>query len=116
VSTLDQDVTVEVHLESSSTRLQTDEDVTVTVPAGGQVTASVPVTAVGSGDVDLTIQLRAQDGTNVGTPSTVHLRVRADWENVGTRVLGGILVILLVAGIIRTVRRGRRTATPRERR
>ncbi|MDO4900727.1 DUF6049 family protein [Actinomyces sp.] len=116
VSSLDQDVTVQVHLTSSSTRLQTNEDITVTVPARGQVTASVPVTAVGSGNVDLTIQLNSKDGTSVGTPSTVHLRVRADWENVGTRVLSGILVFLLVAGIVRTVRRGRRTATPRERR
>ncbi|WP_168708060.1 DUF6049 family protein [Actinomyces procaprae] len=116
VSSLDQDVTVKVHLESSSTRLQISEDVTVTVPAGGQATASVPVTAVGSGDVDVTIQLRADDDALVGTPSTVHLRVRADWENMGTRILSGVLVILLVAGIVRTVRRGRRTATPRERR
>ena len=116
VSSLDQDVTVTVHLESSSTRLQISDDVTVTVPAHGQTTASVPVTAVGSGDVDLTIQLRSDDGASVGTPSTVHLRVRADWENVGTRILGGVLVVLLVAGIVRTVRRGRRTATPRERR
>ncbi len=116
VSSLDQDVTVKVHLESSSTRLQTDEDVTITVPAGGQATASVPVTAVGSGDVDLTIRLRSENGTDLGTPSTVHLRVRADWENMGTRVLSGVLVLLLIAGIIRTVRRGRRTATPRERR
>ncbi|MDU0348149.1 DUF6049 family protein [Actinomyces sp. MRS3W] len=115
VSSLGQDVTVRVHLESSSPRLQTSKDVTVTVPAGGQTTASVPVTAVGSGDVDLTIELLAADGTSVGTPSTVHLRVRADWENVGTRILSGVLVVLLVAGIIRTVRRGRRTATPRER-
>ncbi|WP_308807210.1 DUF6049 family protein [Actinomyces sp. 594] len=116
VSSLDQDVTVTVHLESSSTRLQIAKDVTVTVPARGQATASVPVTAVGSGDVDLTIQLRSDDGASVGTPSTVHLRVRADWENVGTRILSAALVVLLVAGIVRTVRRGRRTATPRERR
>lgn len=113
-SSLDQDVTVRVHLVPSAQRLQTDADTTVTVPARGEVTSKVPVTAVGSGDVDLTIEVLAADGTRVGTPATVHMRVRADWENLGTRVIGAGLVIMLAVGITRTVRRGRRTVTPQE--
>ncbi|MFC2659709.1 MAG: DUF6049 family protein [Actinomyces sp.] len=85
---------------------------TLTVPADGQATATVPVKAVGSGDVDLTIMLLAADGTAVGAPQNVHMRVHADWETRGTRVMGAGLVILLIGGIVRTVRRGRRTATP----
>lgn len=113
-SSLDQDVTVRVHLVPSTQRLQADADTTVTVPARGEVTSKVPVTAVGSGDVELTIEVLAADGTRVGTPTTVHMRVRADWENLGTRVIGVGLVIMLAAGITRTVRRGRRTVTPQE--
>lgn len=113
-SSLDQDVTVRIHLVPSAQRLQADADTTVTVPASGEVTSKVPVTAVGSGDVDLTIEVLAADGTPVGTPTTVHMRVRADWENLGTRVIGLGLVIMLAVGITRTVRRGRRTVTPQE--
>ena len=113
-SSLDQDVTVRIHLVPSAQRLQADADTTVTVPASGEVTSKVPVTAVGSGDVDLTIEVLAADGTPVGTPTTVHMRVRADWENLGTRVIGLGLVIMLAVGIARTVRRGRRTVTPQE--
>ena len=108
VSGLDQAATVRVHLVPSSTRLQIDHDVTVTVPAQGQTTVLVPIKAVGSGDVDLSIELLAADGTVVGTPMTMRTRVRASWETVGTRVAAGLLVALLAGGITRTVRRGRR--------
>ena len=108
VSGLDQAATVRVHLVPSSTRLQIDHDVTVTVPAQGQTTVMVPIKAVGSGDVDLSIELLAADGTAVGTPMTMRTRVRASWETVGTRVAAGLLVALLAGGITRTVRRGRR--------
>ena len=111
-SSLDQDATVVVRLLSGSARLQTVEDITLTVPASGQTTATVPVKAVGSGDVNLTIMLLAADGTAVGAPQTIHMRVHADWESRGTQVLGAGLVVLLVGGIVRTVRRGRRTAAP----
>ena len=111
-SSLNQDATVVVRLLSGSARLQTIKDVTLTVPADGQTTATVPVRAVGSGDVNLTIMLLADDGTAVGAPQTIHMRVHADWESRGTRVMGAGLVILLVGGIVRTVRRGRRTAAP----
>ena len=111
VNRLDQAVTVLVHLEPSSTRLQAPEDVAVTVPPRGDTAVTLPVTAVGSGDVDVEVQILTPDGTSVvGTPSTVHMRVRADWETVGTTVVGAVLAIMLVAGIVRTVRRGRRTA------
>ena len=108
VSGLDQAATVRVHLVPSSTRLQIDHDVTVTVPAQGQTTVLVPIKAVGSGDVDLSIELLAADGTAVGTPMTMRTRGRASWETVGTRVAAGLLVALLAGGITRTVRRGRR--------
>lgn len=109
-SSLTQDATVQVTLESSSTRLQPDGPVTATIPASGEAMVLVPVKAVGSGDVMLTINVKAPDGSQVSTPATVHIRVHAEWESLGTRVLTGVLVVLLVVGVIRTVRRGRRSS------
>lgn len=114
VSSLNQDATVRVRLVPSSTRLQAPQVVEVAVPANSQATAMVPVKAVGSGNVDVTIELLAEDGTVVGVPATVHMRVRADWESIGTSVLGACLAVLLVVGIVRTVRGGRRNPEPQE--
>ena len=109
VNPLDQEVTVKVHLVPDSTRMQVVRDVAVTVPARGEATASVPIKAIGSGDVEVWIQLLADDGTQVGTPSALRARVRASWETVGTQVIAGVLVVMLVAGVTRTIRRGRRS-------
>ncbi|WP_172191896.1 DUF6049 family protein [Actinomyces faecalis] len=108
-SGLDQEVTVQVRLRPSSTRLQAVKDVTATVPAHGQVSVTIPIKAVGSGDVDVHITLLSADGTPVGTPLTLHTRVRADWESLGTTVIAAVLAVMLVVGIVRTVRRGRRS-------
>ena len=109
-SSLDQDVTVQVYLVSDNKRLQVPRTATVRVPAHQQAKVTVPIQAVGSGDVGLTVQVRAADGATVGTPTTVHMRVRADWESRGTGIIVGILVCIVVIGTVRTVRRGRRTA------
>ncbi|KAA8740285.1 hypothetical protein FK256_10130 [Actinomyces johnsonii] len=109
-SSLDQKVTVQVYLVSDNKRLQVPRTTTVTVPAHQQAKVTVPIQAVGSGDVGLTVQVLAADGTTVGTPTTVHMRVRADWESRGTGIIVGILVSIVVIGTVRTVRRGRRTA------
>ena len=108
VSGLDQAATVRVHLVPSSTRLQIDHDVTVTVPAQGQTTVLVPIMGGGRGAVALSIARRGPAGPAGGTPMTMRTRVRASWETVGTRVAAGLLVALLAGGITRTVRRGRR--------
>lgn len=109
-SSLAQDVTVQVYLTSDNKRLQVPRTTTVTVPAHQQAKVTVPIQAVGSGDVALTVQVLAADGTTVGTPTTVNMRVRADWEGRGTGVIVGVLVAIVVTGTVRTVRRGRRTA------
>ena len=109
-SSLNQDVTVQVYLVSNNKRLQVPRTTTVRVPAHQQAKVTVPIQAVGSGDVGLRVQVLAADGTTVGTPTTVHMRVRADWEGRGTGIVVGVLVSIVVIGTVRTVRRGRRTA------
>ncbi|WP_448073981.1 DUF6049 family protein [Georgenia yuyongxinii] len=105
---LDVDVQVEVVLEPTDPRLQAPEPVPLAVPAGAQATAQVPVRAVGSGDLPVDVLLRSDDGAAVGTPAKLQVRVRADWENVGTAVVAGVLAVMLVVGLVRTVRRGPR--------
>ncbi|WP_185972523.1 DUF6049 family protein [Georgenia yuyongxinii] len=105
---LDVDVQVEVVLEPTDPRLQAREAVPLAVPAGAQATAQVPVRAVGSGDLPVNVLLRSDDGAAVGTPAKLQVRVRADWENVGTAVVAAVLAVMLVVGLVRTVRRGPR--------
>lgn len=105
---LDQPATVQVVVDGPDHRLQATEPATIEIPAGGQATAQVQVHAVGSGTVQVTARLATPDGEPVGTPTELTVRVRATWEDTGTAVAAGILVILLVAGLVRTARRGRR--------
>ncbi|KAE8762579.1 DUF6049 family protein [Georgenia thermotolerans] len=105
---LDVDVTVRVELNPNDPRLQAREGVPLTVPAHSQATAQVPVRAVGSGDLPVRIELTTPAGHPVGELAELAVRVRADWENVGTAVVAGLLVVLLIAGLVRTVRRGPR--------
>ncbi|MFH5821408.1 DUF6049 family protein [Georgenia sp. AZ-5] len=105
---LDVDVRVQVALEPTDPRLQARETVPLSVPANSEATAQVPVRAVGSGDVPVDVLLLAPGGGSVGTSTTLQVRVRADWENVGTAVVAGVLAVLLVVGIARTARRGPR--------
>ncbi len=106
-NTLDQAVTVQVALRPSDRRLVADEPVTVTVEAASDVLVRVPVHAVQSADVGVTVELRTPDGAVLDRSKEFTVRVRADWERIGTAVLGGLLLIGLVVGLIRTVRRGR---------
>lgn len=104
---LDQEASVLVQLKPDSARLQADTPVAVTVPAGGSQQVRVPVTAVGSGNVEVEVLILAATGKLATDSGSFTVRVRADWENMGTAVVISLLVIILGAGIIRTVRRGK---------
>jgi len=118
-STLTQEATVQVVLRPDDPRLRAPERRTVTVPAAtrdgdgrvvpAEAAVDVPVEAFGSGNVTVEVELvsDAQPQVRVAEPQEFVVRVRADWESVGTVVVAVVLGIGLVAGIWRTVRRGR---------
>lgn len=104
---LPQAVDVSVALRPDDTRLSVDAPVAVSIAPGSSTLVQIPVRAIGSGDVTVRVQILAAEGNVVAAPSQFSVRIRAEWESVGTAVVGGLLVLLLVGGIVRTVRRGR---------
>jgi hypothetical protein len=111
---LDQPVDVTVGLRPSDPRLRADETVPVTVPPESQVLVQIPVHAVQSADMTVTVEVRTAGGVLVDEDTAIPIRVRAEWEGIGMAVLGSLLAIGLVIGIVRTIRRGRgeRRAAP----
>ena len=102
--------TVTVVMKSSSPNLVVEDRPKVTIPAGGDVTAHIAVTGVKSANVTATVALENANGDVVAAPQLIRVRVRADWGNAVTAVFTAGLALLLVAGLIRTVRRGRRSS------
>lgn len=100
--------TVTVVMRSTSPNLVVKGRPEVTVPAGGEVTAMIPVEAVSSADVALSVWLVNPDNDPISEPHAFQMRVRADWGNAATAVFTGLLVLVMVGGIIRTIRRGRK--------
>jgi len=107
---LDVDATVTVVMRSASPNLVIDDAPVVTIPAGDEITAFVAVTGISSANVSATVALKNADGDVVAAPQVIHVRVRADWGNAVTLVFSIGLALLLAAGIVRTIRRGRRSS------
>lgn len=104
---LDQDASVVVDVRPDSARLRSDGGVATTVPANGETVVQVPVHAIQSADVGVTIEVRTPDGVLVDDDTVIAVRVRADWEGIGTAVIGAVLALGLVVGLVRSIRRGR---------
>ena len=104
---------VVVELVPESSRLQAREPLTVTLPAQQATTVRIPITALANGDVQVDVHVRpATDGDerDLADPASFAVRVRADWENIGTGIVAGLLAVAFVIGLIRTIRRGPRRA------
>lgn len=106
-NTLDVDATVTVVLRPDHPRLTVGEQSITTVPAGQELDVQVPVRAIGSGDVNVAARLLTPTGAQFTEDSAFQVRVRAGWEEVGTWIAAGLVGLLFLAGIWRTVRRGR---------
>jgi hypothetical protein len=105
---LDQPVTVQVALRPDNGLLKVVSFPVGPVPAGAEVDFKVPVRAIGSGDVSVSVELLSvPDGTVVSPPSEFVVQVRAEWENTGTAIFAGLVALLMIGGIWRTIRRGR---------
>lgn len=107
---LDVAVRVFVLVDPDTTQLRvTDPRVEVVVEPRSQTRALVPVESLTNGQVAITVTLRDGTGAQVGEPTRVSLNLQAGWETAGTIALGGAVVLLLVVGIARDIRKRRRT-------
>ncbi|WP_432497348.1 DUF6049 family protein [Kineococcus gypseus] len=99
---------VELLLRPRSPRVQLSAVPVQTVPPGGQVRVGVPVRALANGSVVVEARLRTPSGLLLGEPVGLDVNVRADVEGWLTGLVGGGAAALLVAGLVRAVRRGER--------
>ena len=76
------------------------------------MTVQVPVQAVGTGQVEVTAVAMTEGGTTLDASEPIAVRVRADWEGPGLWIVAGLLSAALVAGVIRTIRKGKRRMSP----
>ena len=71
---------------------------------------TIPVEAHGSGNIQVEVHILDPKGNVIAPSQSVPIRVRADWENVGTLVIAILLAVILAVGIVRSLRRGRKHA------
>lgn len=90
-------------------RLDVERTKEVRAEPGVNTRVEVPVRArVGSGEVTIELRLLSPTYEQVGPLQQARVTVRAEWERIGIIALGSIVVLLLSAGLVRTVRRRRR--------
>lgn len=102
-----------VHVTLASVPSDARLDVRPSTPVEAQPASNtrvkVPVEArVGSGTLNVHFSLTSPAGVHIGADQTATVTVRAEWEGIGLGILGGIIGLLLVLGIVRTIVRRRR--------
>ncbi|MGW8482660.1 DUF6049 family protein [Microbacterium sp. NPDC055903] len=102
-------VSLTLEVRPSDPRIDIEPYTEVEATASGNTRIQLPVAArVASGELDVRFSLTSPTGVPIGLPQSADVTVRAEWENIGLGVLGGIIVLLLGFGIVRTIRRRRR--------
>jgi hypothetical protein len=104
-------VTVRVQAKASNNRISVTGDTTITIQPDAQGKALIPVEArVSTGSALLEVTLFSSTGAVIGSPATIPINVRADWEAWGLGAFAVAFVGLVSAGIVRTLRRRRSRA------
>lgn len=93
----------------SNARLDVQPSTPVEAQPASNTRVKVPVEArVGSGVLDVRFELHSSTGVHIGVDQTATVTVRAEWEGIGLGILGGVIGLLLVLGVVRTILRRRR--------
>lgn len=108
----DVELSLVVSLEPSDPRLQSRKPQHISLAAHAQEEVTIPVTAVGSGNVAVRVVVQNASGTEIAASNEGSVRVRANWEDTGTLVFAVLLCVLFTFGIVRTIRRRRRNQNP----
>ena len=105
-NTLPGEVRVIVNLQSSSGKLVVeDSTMQLVIPAGITMNAQFPIRAIGSGNVVMVSWLTALSGRELGPRVPINLTVNPDIETAAIVLFLSFVAVLIVIGVIRTVRR-----------
>ena len=101
------EATLRIRMKPKTPQLRAQETETVKVPAAETMRVDVPVEGLANADVPTTIEMVTADEVVLPEQESLMVRVRADWENIGTAVIGLGLAVVFVIGLIKTISRGR---------
>lgn len=106
---LDQAVTVFVTVRPRTPLLKVENSrVELTIEPETQRKASVPVQSLSNGTVQLDVTIADALGNRIGAQTHVSISVQAGWETPVTLGVAIFVVLVFVAGIVRTIIRRRR--------
>ena len=106
---LDQPVTVFVTVRPRTPLLKVENSrVELRIESESQRKASVPVQSLSNGTVQLDVSIVGELGNRIGDKTRVSITVQAGWETPVTLGVAIAVVLIFVAGIVRTVIRRRR--------
>ncbi|WP_296631022.1 DUF6049 family protein [Rhodoluna sp.] len=103
----DAEIRVFVYVSPDNARVITPNAVEVTVPPLTTINAKVPVQAIANGDVVLDVWLTTFSGIQLGKPVQLNMTVNADVEGALLVGFASLIGVLLVLGVIRTLRKKR---------
>ena len=104
------EVRVLVHVATSNLRVQLPKVSAVTIPANSTINATVPVQAVANGDVTLYVWLTSFSGVRIGENESLKMHVLGNFEAIALGSLAVVVLLLLVVGTARMLRRRKATA------
>lgn len=97
-------VNVVLYATPNDLRLDVENGIVTVADPSGNTRVQVPVQArVGSGEVQVSLQLVSRTLEPIGDAQVADVSVRADWEGIGVVVLSVLIGGFVLLGIIRTV-------------
>jgi hypothetical protein len=101
------EASLKIRMKPATPQLRAQETKTVKVPPAETMRVDVPVEGLANADVPTTIEMVSADDVVLPKHESLLVRVRADWENIGTAVIGLALAAVFVIGLVKTIARGR---------
>jgi hypothetical protein len=96
-----------VKLTAQTGAIRIPEDTRLDLSPGQSVVARVPVRALANGVFKVEVELLDQAGAQVAAPTSITMRVRAEWETVGTAIVGALFGLVFLWGLVSSVRKRR---------
>jgi hypothetical protein len=110
---LDQPVTVYIAVRPTTTQVAVDKAhrlQEVTINADAQRLTRIPIQSISNGKAKVRVTLYSSTGHRIGATTVVNVDVRAGWETVGTLVFAALVIGVFAFGLVRNIRKRRKTA------